>query len=275
MEKCVVIDAFRLVFMKSMADRFKTSERVDGLSVSFVLNTLDRMMEIYGSTTLVRRFRTGDFAVILPFFVVTCDIDITHETLLAGQLDFAIEKAGNCFKCLILYGGTDPNAEDQTTISKEYFNTYFETSKERLWFPSYKSEGTLIVEKGFDFVYSQCNVIKPDSVVVLRGKEYEVIAVVNDTFNLTRDLVRLSYAPDFNSKHCVYQIKRPVEILARSVNIPCHKIIGIRKMKLTYKEGKTSAYGHIELQFWNAAFNKMGILTQDVAFSAAEVEDLR
>ena len=89
--------------------------------------------------------------------------------------------------------------------------------------------------------------IKPDSVVVLRGKEYEVIAVVNDTFNLTRDLVHLSYAPDFNSKHCVYQIKRLVEILARSVNIPCDKIIGIWKMKLTYKEGKTSAYGHIEL----------------------------
>ena len=167
MEKRVVIDAFGLVFMMSMADRFKTSERVDGPCASFVLNTLHRMMEIYGSTTLVRRFKMGDFAVILPFFVVTCDIDITHETLLAVQLVFAIEKAGNCFKCLIPYGGTDPNAEDQTPISKGYFNTYTETSKERLWFPSYKDEGTLIVEKGFDFVYSPCNVIKPDSVVVL------------------------------------------------------------------------------------------------------------
>jgi hypothetical protein len=35
-------------------------------------------------------------------------------------------------------------------------------------------------------VYSPCNVIKPDSVVVLRENEYEVIAVVNDTFNPTR-----------------------------------------------------------------------------------------
>ena len=104
MEKCVAIDAFRLVFTKSMADRFKTSKRVNGLSVYFILNTLDRMMEIYGSTTLVRRFRTGDFAVILPFFfVVACDIDvITQETLLAGQLVFAIKKAA--FKCLIPCG---------------------------------------------------------------------------------------------------------------------------------------------------------------------------
>ena len=124
MEKSVVIDAFRLMFMKSKADRFKMSERVDGLCASFVLNTLDRMMEIYGSTTLVGRFKTGDFAVILPFFVVTGDIDITHKTLLAVQLVFAIEKAGNCFKCLIPYGGTDPNADDQTPISQGYFNTY-------------------------------------------------------------------------------------------------------------------------------------------------------
>ena len=61
------------------------------------------------------------------------------------------------------------------------------------------NEGILIVKKGFDFVYSPCNnVIKPDSVVVLQGNEYGVIEVVNDTFNLTRDLVCLSYAPDFN-----------------------------------------------------------------------------
>ena len=62
-------------------------------------------------------------------------------------------------------------------------------------------------------------------------------------------------------------------MLARSVNIPCDKIISIWKMKLTYKEGKTSAYGHIELRFWNATFNKMGTLTQDVSISA-EVEEL-
>ena len=59
------------------------------------------------------------------------------------------------------------------------------------------------------------------------------------------------------------------------MDIPCDKIISIRKMKLTYKEGETSAYGHIKLRFWNAAFNKMGILTQDAAISAAEVEELR
>ncbi|CAB3999262.1 Hypothetical predicted protein [Paramuricea clavata] len=276
MEKCVVVDEFRLVFMKSLADRFKTSERVYGLPVCFVFDTLDRMMELYSAKTLVRRFRTGDFAVILPFFVVACDIDIiTQETLFTGQLVFAIEKAGDCFKCLIPFGGTDPNAEDQTAIPKGYVNTYIETSKERLWFPSYKGEGALIVEKGFNFVYSPCNVIKPDSVIVLREKEYEVISVVNDTFNSTRDLVRLNYAPDFNSKHCAYQVKRPVEILARCLDIPCDKIIGIRKMKLIYKEGKTSTYGRIELRFWNAAFNKMGILTQDIAIPAAEVEALR
>ena len=53
---------------------------------------------------------------------------------------------------------TDRNAEDQTVISKGYVNTYMETNKGRLWFSIYKGEGRLIVEKGFDFVYSsrQC-----------------------------------------------------------------------------------------------------------------------
>lgn len=273
MEKCVVLDAFRLVFMKSISNRFNKSERVDELPVCFVLNTLDRMMEVFSAKALVRRFRSGDFTVILPFFVVACDIDIsTQEKLCAGQFVFAIEKAGGCFKCLIPYGGTDPNAEDQTAILEGYVNTYIETSKDRLWFPNYKGEGALVVERGFDFVYSPCNVIKPDSAIVLRGKVYQVIAVVNDTFDSTRDLVRLNYAPDFNSKHCAYQIKRPVQILARSLDIPCDKVIYIRKMKLIYKEDEISTNGHIELRFWNAAFNKMGILTQDVAIPAAEVE---
>lgn len=114
--------------------------------------------------------------------------------------------------------------------------------------------------------------VLPDSVIILREKEFQVIAVVHDTFDSTRDLVRLDNAPDFTSKHCAYQIKRPVQIIARPLDIPCNKVTCIQKMKLTYKEEEVSTYGCIELQFWNAAFNKMGILTQDVAIPAAEVE---
>jgi hypothetical protein len=32
-------------------------------------------------------------------------------------------------------------------IPKRYVNTYIETGNERFWFPGYKGEGALIVEK--------------------------------------------------------------------------------------------------------------------------------
>jgi hypothetical protein len=55
--------------------------------------TAYRTMELYSAktlVTLVRRLRTstGYFAVILPFFVVACDIDIiyTQKTLYAVNL---------------------------------------------------------------------------------------------------------------------------------------------------------------------------------------------
>jgi hypothetical protein len=59
-----------------------------------------RTMELYSAktlVTLVRRLRTGYFAVILPFFVVACDINLiyTQKALFAGQPVFAIEKAGD------------------------------------------------------------------------------------------------------------------------------------------------------------------------------------
>lgn len=153
MEKCVILEVFGLVFMNSISARFKSFELVHKLPVCFVLNTLDRMMEVFSAKALVRRFRSADFTVILPIFVVTCDIQISaQETIHTGQLAFAIEKTGNCFRCLIPYGGTEPMAKDETRMMQGFVNTYIETERERLWFPVYKGEGALVVEKGYNFV---------------------------------------------------------------------------------------------------------------------------
>ena len=49
--------------------------------------------------------------------------------------------------------------------------------------PQYKGSGTLKDEKGYDFVYSACDVILPGDTLVIRNMIFYVISVVRDMFD--------------------------------------------------------------------------------------------
>lgn len=270
MEKCVKMDVFQLVFSISLANRFKAYEKEEHPQFRAELTSLDRIIEVFGCNSLVRRYRSGDFTVILPMHALLSDINISEQhTVHAGQLLIALESNDNSLKCLIPYGGSDPEAE--LPDDNSFCDTTIQTSQEKIWFPNCRGEGTLIVEKGYNFVYAPCNVIESGDVLLVRGIEYKVIGVSNDAFNQTRDVVRLNQAMNFNSKHCVYEIRKPVNILAYSINIPAQELKCIRKVKLDYNVKENNMFGVLELRFWNAAFNKMGILTHDIAVPPSEL----
>ena len=227
-----------------------------------------------------RRFNSGDFTIIIPLYAVTENFiyELNHGTSIEiskGQPVLAIEHEGDNIKCLIPYGGSNPD-DDDNTIPDGFALHTIEVDGDVLQYPQYKGSGTLKVEKGYEFVYALCNIILPGDTLIVRNTRFYVIAVVGDMFDpsCTRDVVRLDRSPGFNAQRCRFFIKRPVKIISQEVSLPLTKLKYLRRISLRYhKEDAILQQGEIQINFFNAAFNKCGImtLTHDIAIPVEEL----
>ena len=242
------------------------------------LRTLRRIGGVFGLGSLVRRFHSGDFTIILPFYAVIDNVRVDHYLdrgtsieVSKGQLVFGIEHEGDNLKCLVPYGGSNPYEEDNTLPDGFSLHT-IGVGGHVLQHPQYKGSGTLKVEKGYDFVYSSCDVILPEDTLVIRNMVYCVIAVLRDMFDPSRDIVRLDRSPGFNAKRCSFFVKRPVKIISQEVCLPLTKLKYVRRVSLRYhKEDVILQQGEVQLNYFNAAFNKSGIMTHDIAIPVEEL----
>ena len=145
------------------------------------VRTLHRVCNIFGTDNLIRRFNSGDFAIITPFYAVVENfIDELPQgisiEISKGQLVLAIEHEGKNMKCVVPYGGSSPDEND--SLPGGFVLRTIEVDGEALQYPPYKGPGTLKVEKGYDFVYSPCDIILPEDTLVIRNRLFNVISVV-------------------------------------------------------------------------------------------------
>lgn len=274
-EKVISLEVSKLVFEKSLASRFLFNEVLQRFPFTCEIRTLRRVCNIFGKDNLVRRFNSGDFTIIAPFYVVlenfVYEYECTSFEISKGQLVLAIEKGDN-MKCLIPYGGSNPD-EDDSTLPDGFSLRTIDVDGESLQYPQYKGSGTLKVEKGYDFVYSSCDVILPGDTLVIRNMIVHIISVVRDIFDRssTKDFVRLDRPMNFNAKRCIFFIKRPMKIISQDVFVPLTKLKYVRKVSLTYhREDVILHQGEVQINFFNAAFNKCGIMTHDTAIPVEE-----
>lgn len=262
-EKVISLEVSKLVFVKSLASRFEDNEILQRSPFICELRTLRRICNIFGEDNLVRRFNSGDFTIVIPFYAVIQDFtyelpEVNPLEICKGQLALAIEHEGDNMKCLIPYGGSNPDEDD--TLPDGFSLHTIEVNGNTLQYPQYKGSGTLKVAKGYNFVYSSCDVLVPEDTLVIRNMTFHVIAVVKDLFDLTdtKDLVRLDRSPSFNARRCAFHIKRPVKIISRAVFLPLTKLKYVRRVSLRYhKEDVNLQQGEVQISFFNAAFNKL------------------
>ena len=277
-QKVISLEVSKLVFLKSLASRFSDNEVLERSPLYICeVQTLRRLCNIFGKDNLVRRFNSGDFTIIIPFYAVVENFVYelpqgTSIEISMGQLVLSIEHKGDYMKCLIHYGGSNPGEDD--TLPDNFALRTIEVDGDTLQHPQYKGSGTLKVEKGYDFVYSACDVILPGDTLVIRNMIFYVISVVRDMFDPsgTKDLVRLDRSLHFNARRCIFFIKRPLQIISQEVSLPVTNLKYVRRVSLRYhKEDITLQQGELQITFFNAAFNKCGIMTHDIAIPVEEL----
>jgi len=222
--------------------------------------------------SVVRRFTSGDFAIIFPVYALKEDY-IVNDLLLVNkcQLVFGIEEVEDSkIKCLVPYGGSNPGEED--ILPEGYALQSIEVNGDQLYFPSFKGEGTLNVDKGYNFVYTLPNTLLAGDYIIARGQYFKVIGIANDTFNPERDIARLDRCPTFNAKRSTYYVKRPVKVICKTEILPSPMLHYNRKLSFKYfKEDADVQQGELQLIFHNSAFNTCGIMTHDIAITTEEL----
>jgi hypothetical protein len=221
-QKVISLEVSKLVFLKSLASRFSDNEVLERSPLYICeVQTLRRLCNIFGKDNLVRRFNSGDFTIIIPFYAVVENFVYelpqgTSIEISMGQLVLSIEHKGDYMKCLIPYGGSNPGEDD----------------------------------------------ILPDNFAL------RTIEVDGDS----KDLVRLDRSLNFNARRCIFFIKRPLQIISQEVSLPVTNLKYVRRVSLRYrKEYITVQQGELQITFFNAAFNKCGIMTHDIAIPVEEL----
>jgi hypothetical protein len=264
-KKAISLEVSKLIFVKSLASRFSDNEVLQRNPLICEVRTLRRVCNVFGKDSLVRRFNSGDFTIIIPFYAVVENFiyELPHGTsveISKGQLVLAIEHERDKMKCLIPYGGSNPDEDD--ALPDGFALHTIEVDGDTLQYPQYKGSGTLKVEKGYNFVYSLCDVILPRDILIIRNMTFHVIAVVRDLFDpsSTKDLVRLDRSPSFNAQKCSFFIKRPVEIISQEVSLPLTTLKYVRRVSLRYhKEDAILQQGEVQINFFNAA-GRVGVI---------------
>ena len=116
-EKVISFDVSKLIFVKSLASRFSDNEVLQRNPLICEVQTLHRICNVFGKDNLVRRFNSGDFTIIIPFYAVVENFiyELPHSTSIEiskGQLVLAIEHERDKMKCLIPYGGSNLDEDD-------------------------------------------------------------------------------------------------------------------------------------------------------------------